>query len=75
MSTPITQETTLSVDGMTCMSCIRRVERALSELDGISAIDVEMRNGTVRVEHDGRATVEEMVEALGDAGYDSRPAG
>lgn len=75
MSTPITHETTLSVDGMTCMSCIRRVERALSDLDGISAIDVEMRDGTVRVEHDGRPTVEEMVEALGDAGYDSRLAG
>lgn len=71
-----TKETVLNVDGMTCGSCVRHVEGALRSLDGIEAIEVKLKEGEVRVQHDpARSTIAEMVEALGDAGYESRAVG
>lgn len=70
------KETILNVDGMTCSSCIRHVEGALRELEGVSATEVKIKDGKVRVEHDpSRASVEQMIEALGEAGYESRFGG
>ena len=69
------KEVVLSVEGMTCSSCVRHVESALRELEGIAAIEVRLRYGEVRVEHDpSLATIDEMVQALGEAGYESRGA-
>lgn len=68
------QETTFDVEGMTCGSCVRHVNQALREVDGVLAVDVSLREGKVRVTHDAaRAPIEAMVEALRDAGYASRP--
>jgi copper chaperone len=65
-----TKEAILNVEGMTCSSCVRHVEGALRELEGVCAIEVTLKEGKVRVEHDpARATLEQMVEALGEAGY------
>lgn len=74
-TTTSTMETILAVDGMTCASCVRHVEGALRELDGVCAIEVKLKDGRVRVGHDRRASIEEMIEALGEAGYESRAAG
>lgn len=58
---------------MTRSSCIRHVENALSELEGIEKVEVKLKDGKVRVEHDpSRSTIDEMIEALGEAGYESR---
>lgn len=66
------KETILSVEGMTCSSCIRHVESALSELEGIEKVEVKLKDGKVRVEHDpSRSTIDEMIQALGEAGYES----
>ena len=67
------KETILSVEGMTCSSCIRHVEHALSELEGIEKVEVKLKDGKVRIEHDpSRPTIDEMIAALGEAGYESR---
>jgi copper chaperone len=69
------KETVLKVDGMTCSSCIRHVEAALGELEGIDKVEVKLKDGTVRVEHDpSRSTIDQMIRVLGDAGYESRAA-
>jgi copper chaperone len=68
-----TKETILSVDGMTCSSCVRHVEGALRKIDGIGSIEVKLRDGEVHVQHDpAKASITRMIEALGDAGYESR---
>ncbi len=73
MSKP--RETVLSVSGMTCMSCVRHVDRALRDLEGVTAVEVRLREGRVLVEHDAEtAPLEAMVEALRDAGYGGAPA-
>jgi copper chaperone len=66
------KETILSVEGMTCSACIRHVERALHALDGVDRVDVDPKVGEVRVEHDARASIDQMIAALDDTGYEAR---
>lgn len=67
------QDTTLEVQGMSCPSCIRHVSAALTDLDGVCRVDVELRDGLVIVEHDAsQAPVTQLIDALNDAGYASR---
>lgn len=68
------QDTILEVEGMSCPSCIRHVRSALAELDGVDTVDVKLREGLVIVHHDPvQAPAAQLVLALGDAGYASRP--
>jgi|JI10StandDraft_1071094.scaffolds.fasta_scaffold1405503_1 copper chaperone len=66
------KETLLDVTGMHCGSCVRRVTDALRTLDGVSAVEVQLRAGTVLVRHDpARAAVAALIAALDRAGYGS----
>ncbi|MDC3961575.1 heavy-metal-associated domain-containing protein [Polyangium jinanense] len=68
------KETLLQVDGMSCPSCIRHIDSALRGLGGVEKVDVKLREGTVLVKHDpSSAPTNALVDALGDAGYESRP--
>lgn len=65
-------ETILDVSGMTCPSCVRHVNDALRELDGVDKVDVRLRDGKVLVRHDQqKATANHLIAALREAGYES----
>ncbi|XXY54864.1 heavy-metal-associated domain-containing protein [Sorangium sp. So ce269] len=67
------KETILQVDGMSCPSCIRHIDSALRELDGVDKVDVRLREGTAVVQHDpASASVDALVEAVRGAGYGVR---
>ena len=59
--------TRLHIPGMSCQRCVQAVFTALTPVEGILSADVSI--GSVTVEHDGRATVEALREAIGVAGY------
>ena len=66
------KQTQLSVQGMTCPSCIRHVNAALSELEGVTKVEVRLREGHVLVQHDPAiAPTSELVAALREAGYET----
>jgi len=60
--------TRLRVLGMSTPHCIRAVFTALTPVEGIHSADVVL--GAVEVEHDGRATVAALREAIAVAGYE-----
>jgi Cu+-exporting ATPase len=70
-----TQETVrLDVEGMTCASCVARVERKLNKLDGVDAeVNLATESATVRFDP-SRARLEELVGAVAAAGYHAAPA-
>jgi copper chaperone len=71
-----TKETVLNVEGMTCMSCVRHIEGALRKLEGIGEIEVKVRDGKVRVQHDEtKASLAQVIEAISEAGYEARTGG
>jgi Cu+-exporting ATPase len=62
----------LPIEGMTCASCVARIERRLNDLDGVAAT-VNLATETATVELDpGLATPESLVEAVEQAGYEAR---
>ena len=54
---------------MSSPHCIRAVFTALTPVEGILSADVTL--GAVAVEHDGRATIEAMRDAIAVAGYEA----
>ncbi len=67
------QDTMLEVQGMTCPSCIRQVSSALTELEGVGAVNVKLRDGLVVVKHDAtQAPIDQLIAALDEAGYASK---
>src|SRR5512143_2901388 len=72
----VPQETvTLAVQGMTCASCVARVERALARVPGVATVEVNLASERGRVARwRGRAPTAELIAALRRAGYDGRDA-
>ncbi|WP_055627214.1 heavy metal translocating P-type ATPase [Streptomyces hirsutus] len=60
--------TDLAVGGMTCAACVRRVEKKLARLDGVTAT-VNLATGRARVAHPPRISAEELVATVEKAGY------
>jgi copper chaperone CopZ len=60
--------TRLRIAGMSCQRCVQAVFTALTPVDGILSTHVVV--GSVTVEHDGRATVDALREAIAVAGYE-----
>ena len=65
---------TLSIEGMSCASCVGRVEKTLSALDGVSDVSVNLASETARVSVDDPARFAQAAQALGTLGYPARTA-
>ena len=64
--------TRLSVEGMTCASCVGRVERALSGTEGVTRANVNLATETAEVSFDDAVKVADLVTVLDKAGYPAR---
>ncbi|KAB2884535.1 MAG: heavy-metal-associated domain-containing protein, partial [Kofleriaceae bacterium] len=72
--TPTTQalSTDLIVQGMTCASCVRRVERALLAVPGVKEATVNLATHQARVTYDPQGTTtDRLTDAIVAAGYES----
>ena len=56
-----------SIKGMSCASCVARVEKAVSKLEGVSSCSVNLLTNSMVVE--GSASSREIIKAVEDAGY------
>ena len=58
-----------TVQGMTCSHCVLSVREEVSEVSGVSAVDVDLASGRLTVT--GNAVDEQAVrDAVADAGYE-----
>jgi Cu+-exporting ATPase len=62
----------LDLEGMTCASCVARIEKKLNKLDGVEAT-VNFATEQATVHCDADVTVEQLVTAVESAGYSARP--
>jgi Cu+-exporting ATPase len=67
-------EIVLSVEGMTCASCVNRIERFLKKTPGVedASVNLATERATVRLDP-GVAGRDEAVAAVQAAGYDVKP--
>lgn len=68
-------ETELQIAGMTCASCVRRVERAISKVPGVSEASVNYATERASVVHDGSVDLSALTKAVEDAGYSAKRSG
>ncbi|MCX4313671.1 MAG: heavy metal translocating P-type ATPase [Clostridia bacterium] len=59
---------TFSVKGMMCMNCVGHVKKALSAVDGVTAVEVSLENGEAVVE--GEFDTAAAIAAVGEEGYE-----
>ena len=64
----------LEVSGMTCASCVRRVERALTDLDGVAAARVNLATESAEVDLTGPLDPAVLLGAVSAAGYEAAVA-
>ena len=64
---------TLSIDGMTCASCVGRVERALKAVPGVGSATVNLVTGQADVRFTGSHDAAAAIQAVERAGYTVAP--
>ena len=63
-------ETTLKVNGMTCAMCVKTIEAALRDLEGVKDAVVNLGTETVHVNFDeSRVGLNQIIKAIEDVGY------
>ncbi len=64
------QHVTLGIQGMTCASCVRRVENALQDIPGVIQANVNLATEQAQVTFAGSEdTIETLKQAIRDSGY------
>lgn len=58
---------TLEIDGMSCSHCVRAVDQALRDVPGVTEASVQI--GSATVTSDPTVTLEQLLDAVADAGY------
>nr|KAF6320436.1 ATPase copper transporting alpha [Pipistrellus kuhlii] len=72
VSQPLTQETMINIDGMTCNSCVQSIEGVISKKAGVKSILVSLANANGTVEYDPLLTSPETLrQAIEDMGFDA----
>jgi P-type Cu+ transporter len=66
------QEADLDVEGMTCASCVGRVEKALRKVDGVTEATVNFATEKAHVRYAAGLPLEALTSAVDKAGYVAR---
>ncbi|MEN6318869.1 MAG: heavy metal translocating P-type ATPase [Syntrophaceae bacterium] len=65
------EKATVSVGGMTCAACVRRVESALKSLDGVTDAAVNLATARATITHEKKwAGIESVEKIVSDQGYE-----
>lgn len=65
----------ISISGMTCASCVGRVERALSSVPGVMHAGVNLATERAHVQASADTTESDLLQAIKKAGYESTLVG
>ncbi|WP_174984418.1 heavy metal translocating P-type ATPase [Burkholderia lata] len=63
----------LDIDGMTCASCVSRVEKALAKVPGVTRASVNLATERATVDASPDVTAARLAEAVKQAGYGATP--
>ncbi len=61
----------LKINGMSCQHCVKTVTDALTEVEGVQRVKVNLRKGEATLRFDEtRATTAHLTAAITDAGFE-----
>jgi len=61
---------TIKVKGMSCQHCVMSVTKAMSQLEGIKNVQVDLAKGEVRFDNTKEVASDKIEKAIADAGYE-----
>lgn len=61
---------TYTVKGMTCEHCVKSVTEEISEVPGVSGVDVDLSSGRVTVSSEHAVDAAAVRAAVSEAGYE-----
>jgi copper ion binding protein len=71
-----TQTVRILIEGMSCSACVARVKSGVSQLDGVSSVDVDLATRSARVRFmPAKVSAETIVSTINGMGYRAGPAG
>ena len=62
----------LAIEGMTCTSCVSKVEKALNAVPGVTRASVNLATERAHVDLAGQVSLSDLIKAVGTAGYEAR---
>ena len=65
----IHMEKTLKIEGMVCGNCVKHVDKALREVQGVEQVEVSLENKSAKVQMDHAVSDDVLKAAIEDAGY------
>ncbi|TWI54795.1 Cu+-exporting ATPase [Pseudomonas duriflava] len=65
----------LAIQGMTCASCVNRVERVLHKVPGVTAVNVNLASEQARITAVAGTDIQTLLAAVAKAGYTARSLG
>lgn len=68
------QKSILRAEGFSCPSCVTKIEKQLSAMDGVHSVKVSFATSKIEVEHAPTTQVSALVEQVAKAGYKARPS-
>lgn len=63
------QQVSLGIGGMSCASCVARVEKAIRVVPGVTEVTVNLATETARITSDSRLDLQQVQTAIEKAGY------
>ena len=68
-------KTLLRSQDLSCPSCVAKIEKALPDVEGVTAAKVHFNTGRIEIEHDPAvAPAAELVQTVRETGYESQVA-
>ncbi len=66
-------QTLLAIDGMSCASCVGRVEKALAAVPGVTGASVNLATGQAAIRHpEALVAMPDLIAAVAEAGYEAQ---
>lgn len=65
-----TFETNFKINGMTCASCVARIEKQVSKVPGVTEINVNLATESARLKVTDKNSISASIEAVKKSGYD-----
>ncbi|OZI53809.1 heavy metal translocating P-type ATPase [Bordetella genomosp. 5] len=73
MTTATPRQLEFAIEGMSCASCVKRVQNALSGVPGVTQAQVNLATERAQVEAGAAVTPDALVAAIVQAGYEAHP--
>jgi len=74
-ATALKNNTSFGIDGMTCASCVGRVEKAIRAVPGVTSASVNLATERAEVAFTTTSNVPAVIKAIETAGYQARAIG